>query len=192
MATRKNSTRVIRWKVQLPGAVPVVVGDVWVWSKWQFEAEVNDRIKITADVTVDSAGPAARRLVVETTDGRPLPHNTIRNVQLGRLVDASATEIAWKANRDRGGAEYLVERDPVAVAQAMDELRQRARPVINDRLLTQVASIYRSPGSKGKPTKTVAEQLGVSISSASAYVREARRRNFLGPATPGRAGERPL
>jgi hypothetical protein len=71
-----------------------------------------------------------------------------------------------------------------------DVHRRQRRNVITDAMLQEVARIYRANlEDTGTPTDAVKDSFHVSTSTAGRYVSLARQRGFLGPTTPGKAGE---
>ncbi len=61
---------------------------------------------------------------------------------------------------------------------------------LRDEHFKQVADVYRYAIRLGRPaTAAIGEAFDVSRSTAGRWVVETRRRGFLGPAVPGRAGE---
>ena len=77
-------------------------------------------------------------------------------------------------------------RDAVAETRTT---RAGRKVTITDGLLREVADVYRDNVSN-KPTEAVAEHFGKQHRTAALYVKRARDRGFLGPATKGKAGER--
>jgi hypothetical protein len=74
-------------------------------------------------------------------------------------------------------------------------LRERPRPgpkPKSDAHLQRVARIYRAAIERGTraPREAIVDEFTVAYSTASKWIRDARRRGFLGPAiAPGTAGE---
>ena len=67
--------------------------------------------------------------------------------------------------------------------------KRRRRRVIDDALMRKVAATYKAALAAGEgPTQAIAHQEYVSRSTASRWVKEARKAGHLGPATPRRAG----
>jgi hypothetical protein len=63
---------------------------------------------------------------------------------------------------------------------------------VNDEALGIVSVVYRAALEEAKPpTQTLADYLGMPRSTAARWIARARERGFLGPATPGKAGEQP-
>ena len=64
---------------------------------------------------------------------------------------------------------------------------------MTDARLERVADVYRTAVELGEyPVEAVKEDQFVSRSYAGELVRQARKRGFLGPARPGKAGEAPV
>lgn len=68
---------------------------------------------------------------------------------------------------------------------------ERTVPIaLTPELLREVAAIYRSGlAATGQPLQAVAAHFGVTAVRATSWVAKARRVGFIGPTTPGRAGE---
>jgi hypothetical protein len=126
----------------------------------------------------------------------PIRPESLRDLPLGRLI----REAALMASRPVDESPHSFERwssiDEVLAARraVAKELRKRPnghrRSRLTDEFLAEVAKTYRANVSNGQPSKAVAERFGYTDTSARRVVREARRRGHLGPAQPGRGGER--
>ncbi len=94
------------------------------------------------------------------------------------------------------GSVPVIEGGKRTVDEFFDELHgKRATPQrgtrIPDAHLRRVAAIYRAALASGQPPAiAVAEELHTARSNAGRWIAEARCRGFLGPATPGKSGER--
>jgi hypothetical protein len=87
-------------------------------------------------------------------------------------------------------ARSVLEWDAEDAAARLGRLRRRGRVGMTDEFYGHVAEQYRALVARGeRPTTGLARAQGVGRSTASRWVREARKRGFLGPAMPRRAGE---
>lgn len=67
---------------------------------------------------------------------------------------------------------------------------KQGKPLGED-LLKSIADIYRQAINTGQsPTQSIAQQFGISESTAAKRIQKAREHHFLGKATPGKPGER--
>lgn len=142
-----------------------------------FEALVdrNDLPYCQVRVGMRPTGPACLRLVVLLRPGEKALTTERVRVPLDGLVREVATII---------GGDGIMEAYPAPV-----EPGKR----IPDEHFERVADVYRYAVKLGRPpTEGVAEAFDVARSTAGRWVVQARRRGFLGPAMPGRAGEKPL
>lgn len=113
--------------------------------------------------------------------GRPVDSAGLRLVPVTNLVAAVVANFVWDVEPSEGGPQWT-EFLNVAPADAA------AGPT--DDALRKAAIVYAVAYACGlPPTKTVMTNLGLARSTAGRWVTLARERGFLGPTTPGRAGE---
>jgi len=67
-------------------------------------------------------------------------------------------------------------------------LRRQARRRVTDDVLREVAEVYEANLATQAPTRAVKEHFGLADSTASLYVKKARDRGYLKPATPKEGG----
>jgi hypothetical protein len=101
-------------------------------------------------------------------------------------VDAEGRVEVWTPLLGSAGGPAAFEADYAEAA------RSRGRGVrLTDEILERVASVYRAALKAGAPpTDAVKTAFDIPRSTAGRWVAETRRRGFLGPATPRRAGEK--
>jgi hypothetical protein len=129
------------------------------------------------------------RLTVERReDGPPITTEGLRQIPVAAFV-----RMAVEAHRMRVGPRQhdghtstweLTWAGPITLSE-----RARAGGGPSDEDLRAVADVYQlAYVTGGAPTKTVMERLALPRSTASRWVRMARERGLLGPATPRKAG----
>ena len=70
-----------------------------------------------------------------------------------------------------------------------DQAQRKAKRRLTDEDLREVAEVYgQALAEKGNPTQAVADHFFIARSTAGNRVMKARKRGFLKPTTPGRAG----
>jgi len=117
----------------------------------------------------------------------------LRRIPVGRLVQEAIMAAVHRSPSKRGRR-----KEPPSLVEFSDEYRRignraarKQGQAYTDDHYRRVAEIYRTAlHSKDHPTKAVAVGFTVTPSTAGRYVMEARRRGFLGPTEPGKAGER--
>ena len=78
-----------------------------------------------------------------------------------------------------------------AITPSPKQVGSKQGTPLDDALLLLVTAIYRQAINTGQsPTKAIAQQCGVSESTAAKRIQKAREHHFLGKATPGKPGER--
>jgi hypothetical protein len=155
---------------------------------------------VCLEVEVGADGnPYCRTLEVRAPEGASVTADSLRRIAVGRLVRQAVAAAARKYTPVEEGGEpvfQFVSTPPEeAVAVYERDVKSPRRPrrgsPITDENLHQVAELYRAALERGDPpTQTVADQMEVPRSTAARWVAEARKRNLLGPALRGRAGER--
>lgn len=124
----------------------------------------------------------------------PITSKGLRQVPVANLIRTSI--LAALARRPVGddGSVLHAQLDDWAALYARPDVPERRRGKrLGDEHFQAVSAVYRNALSAGlPPVQEVARRFHVSGSTAGRWVVEARRRGFLGPAQPGRAGETPL
>jgi len=149
--------------------------------------------RCTLDVVVNSNRPEAERLCCERRGGEePIDGTVLRQLPVRRFVNAATAAAAVELSGERG--EALAERasgEGGGQGRLESASRGRKRGVpLTDEHFSRVADAYRAARGAGQaPTKTVAELMGASRSTAAHWVMEARRRGLLGPTRLRTAGE---
>lgn len=163
--------------------------------EFTFRVEEERLYSLEADVVYEQPGGGGmghfvcNRLTVQRReDGPPVTTEGLREVRItaflrmaveGNLLRVGPTEYdgqtsSWK----------LTPTGPIALSE-----RARAGGGPSDADLRAVADVYQLAHVTGAaPTKTVMGRLGLPRSTASRWIRMARERGLLGPATPRKAG----
>lgn len=174
-----------------------------------------DGLNVRLEIEVDDDGkPCCREIAIRPAQGDALrlSGETLRKVSDPRLLADAMADAAqkWVLPKKAGtpsfhsggkgdSADYHYTLRPPTGAERASFYEQHAagarRPrrgsPITDDNLKQVSSLYREAIKGGDPpTQTVADAMHVARSTAARWVMAARKRGFLGPAMPGRAGER--
>jgi hypothetical protein len=163
---------------QLEGDSPI---EVQAWADRQsLVVDFNDpdcpygvRVRF-ATWGLDSSPLVGEVVVVRRAFGPDITSKGLRSVKLARLLAAAA---------DAGLTDDI--------PRTWERLRSSSK---QDDLLREVADEYRRALDRGirSPSKHVAEAFGYSRPHAARLVGLARQKGFLGPATPGKAGEIPM
>lgn len=123
---------------------------------------------------------------IDTYRERPREVNAavLRSIRIPEIL-AGALRIADVPDDFGAMVRYLNERAPLA-----DRVRPGAAGY-GDEHFAEVAKAYRAAliEAPHAPTKLLSERLHVSLPTARRWIQRARDRGYLGPATPGRAGE---
>ena len=148
-------------------------------------------------LAVEHGALVCEQLVVVRRKGDPpLPSTAPRQFKIKELVELAGPRITMH-RKVRGGEEFF---EMVALTDDARRAEYRAavageRPSrgrrLTDEWLASVAAMYRDGLESGQnPTNHVAAVLHAARPTAGRWVMEARRRGLLGPATPGRPGEK--
>jgi len=155
-----------------------------------------------------SGGPFDWRLSYGVIDGRPqciglecsnaggpVTPEALHRFPLGRLLEEvvlmasrPVDEVPRSFTRWESIEQVRAEREAVAAHHRRRPNGHRKK--ITDELLAEVAAVYRQNVGTGKPSQAVALHFHYTPASARRVIRQARQRGFLGPAHPGRGGER--
>jgi hypothetical protein len=110
------------------------------------------------------------------------------------IIDAAAVELAsiFDPMTQEERAAWMPAVGSDKGRQGLQKAQRGGRGVkLSDADLRRAADIYRAALKKhDPPTRAVADQLHLARSTAGRWMVEARRRRFLGLATPRQAGER--
>ncbi len=132
-------------------------------------------------IAIDETGrPQCQRF-----EARWVTSEQLHRFPLGRVIREAVLTVA----RPREQHGPLIKKDAKQVRRVKAQLRKRPGRRLTDEFLEEVARVYRAHVATRKPSKAVEEHFGYKPASARRVVREARLRGFLGPASPGRAGE---
>jgi hypothetical protein len=142
-------------------------------------------LHVEVECNVVDAKPVCAALTVWRLDGNPLRPADLQHLPLEKYADEAAEGNTYQMPPGtpigRHVAEiHAPERDPSF----------RRRSAITDNDLRRAAAVYRAALANGiHPTAEVARTFEVSRATAGRLIRRARDREFLGPATPRKAGE---
>jgi hypothetical protein len=164
-------------------------------KEFTFRVEEEGRYSLEADVAYEQ--PVGGRMghfvcnrltITRREDGPPVTTEGLREIPVAEFL-----RLAVEANRLRvGPREYDGHTSSWALTWAgpvMLSERARAGGGPSEDDLRAVADVYQlAYVTGGAPTKTVMERLGLPRSTASRWIRMARERGLLGPATPRKAG----
>jgi hypothetical protein len=119
--------------------------------------------------------------------GPPITTESIRQSRLATLLHlAVESQVVESTPTDDGG--YKAAWPHWSIKPALSE-RARAGGGPSDEDLRSIATVYQVAYALGAPpTRTVMERFGLPRSTASRWIRVARERGLLGPATPRKAG----
>lgn len=111
----------------------------------------------------------------------PVDSAGLRLVPVAQLVSHAVSPFVWQGEPGERGSKWT----PFAGAGRDDAMNGPT-----DEALRKVAVVYAVTYAVGQaPVKKVTEVFGLARSTAGRWVTLARERGFLGPTTPGRAGE---
>lgn len=114
-------------------------------------------------------------------DGPPVDSAGLRLVPVARLVSHAVVPFIWQGEPQQQGSKWT----PFGGASPDD-----AADGPTDDALRKLAVVYAVTYAVGEPpAKRVTEVFGLARSTAGRWITMARERGFLGPTTPGRAGE---
>jgi hypothetical protein len=121
-------------------------------------------------------------------DGPPVTTEGLRQLPVAAFlrlaVEGNLLRVGPTEYDDRTSSWKLTPTGPIALSE-----RARAGGGPSEQDLRAVADVYQlAHVTGGAPTKTVMQRLGLPRSTASRWVRMARERGLLGPATPRKAG----
>lgn len=167
-------------KVEL---APGVRGPAWL-GPTTFTPDPDDGFPYRVALTVVHADA---RYVVERMEcsqldgGPPVDSAGLRLVPVAQLVSHAIVPYVWQGEPAETGSKWT----PFAGVSPDDAVDGPT-----DDALRKLAVVYAVSYACGlPPTKKAAETLGLVRSTAGRWVTMARARGFLGPTTPGRAGE---
>lgn len=168
------------------------------WYEWQQEPPLGSPVFVL--IRPDAGG---RRLVLGAlrVEGPPTAE-LLRSIPVGRIEAAANGQLAVGAGPTpravprpghRPGGAPAPERagwdEPASatvVARPDPAVRTRGRP---DGFYAEVAAAYRDLATASpRPASDLARARGIPVTTAHRWVKEARRRGFLPPGVPGKAG----
>jgi hypothetical protein len=126
--------------------------------------------------------------------GAPVTAEALHRFPLSRMVEEATLMASRPVEQIPRTYRLWADIDEVRRERAEVATTYRRRPLakrktLTDEFLQEVADVYRQHVSTGKPSQAVARHFNYTQASARRVVREARQREFLGPARPGRGGE---
>jgi hypothetical protein len=181
------------------------------WSRWRDEGVVlptrwrsdfrhsEVHLEVAMIVSIQTGRLACEEMTIARRDGGP-PISTagLRHIPVSALLVKSAWAVAQvEALDDDLHGDDGTDGAVIRASRVIDRVQPSKGPLSGlkrDALLGQIAAAYRRALKAGDtaPRKAVAEEMGYSESYIGKLLVEARRKNILGAATPGRAGERYL
>ena len=167
------------------------VGDVYVPAEYHLrlpgsaEPSGEEQPSLLITFQVRDGAPVCTAVSIESTHGgRQVLAGDFKT--LGRKLN-KWREVAFKLVMNHGqGGEKALTIGPVdrAVARKADNAAQkRARTKVTDKLLKEVANLYRD-NVNDAPCRTIRERYNVSQSTAGRYVLLARKAGYLPPTKP--------
>ena len=184
----------------VPGCGVANYGSQFVIPR-EFKARVDDTrypAVIAMRVVVADGGRAECDLLEcsRRAGGPPITGEVLREIPVAAILRDVLAAAALEIQFDAEGARLLQRAGQarlddlfVKYHEVTREPARRGVPVTDGRL-REVASVYRGAALAGLPaTKTVAEVMHVSRSTAARWVMKARDAGLLGKARPGRSGE---
>jgi len=177
------------------------------WSRWRDAGvalptrwrSLFENPDISFDVEMTIAIEGGRIVCEKFTASRKAGGPPVRNVELREVPIAALLELAAKrVTTVEGRGDYFAqpEDDGGDAGGRADRVIKSLRPSKRTRadkeaVLQDVARIYREAIAVGDsaPRRAIAEKLDYTVGYAAKLVTQARERGFLGPASPGKAGE---
>jgi hypothetical protein len=163
------------------------------------EAEIDDpELPYVLQVTVRvvHGKPFCQSLAASTREGgRPVTRRGLNSLPVEHLVREIAAAAAWKMETGPGYVAYDLiagSSERAAVRRQLSPRRgPQPDPAAHDALIRRAVDAYRDLLAEEirKPKPVIAKELGISQTYVASLLREARKRGWLGPAIPGRAGE---
>jgi hypothetical protein len=123
-------------------------------------------------------------------DGPALTSDSVR-IPLSQLI-TEATRVVSRELKSRAGDWAFYGPAPAERVEAAIRRPKRGRGArMEDSLLQEVAAVYREAHARREaPVVAIVERFQVAYPTAGRWVREARERDFLGPALKTQAGEK--
>jgi hypothetical protein len=160
------------------------------------------KARVVLVVEVDDRGAASCRRVEVAAES--VSGELLRRVPVNRLLARAMAAAHFRFGEPEDGGiridfgEGGVARFPTPKesaefyeSYARNARKPRRGSPLTDENLRNVADLYRAATRRGDPpTQTVASAMSVARPTAARWVSAARKRGLLGPAIPGRAGER--
>ena len=135
------------------------------------------------EIAFDTAERSGRQQIVglhitaSELNKLPITAELMRSIPLASLLQA-----------------YLQSQKPkgkTSITPSPKQVGSKQGTPLGEDLLKSVAAIYRQAINTGQsPTQAIAQQFGVSESTAAKRIQKAREHHFLGKANPGKPGER--
>jgi hypothetical protein len=169
--------------VERDAPIRIAPGDMWVPHRFRASVRLGSPHNLTAELhieMVEGARPSVIELTVTPHFGASAPVTSalLRSVPVEALTRVVIESVARPLTNLGGGA-FVVAGDPPE--------RSRSSPAPGGDTAHRAAGIYSGAVAAGahNPTEVVAEQMRVSRSTASRYLREATNLGLLSPTRPG-------
>jgi hypothetical protein len=166
------------------------LGDARIPSPLTARFEYTDDHAVELDIEIQDGTPVVNAIRIERNRKKPsLSGTELRRLPLRDWVNYA---VARAAHMPREGVEGVATFAPASneessvIAIAADRTPRRRK--ITDEHLKDVARVYRA-AVDDNPRDAVMDSFGVKAAMASRYIKFARERGFLGPASKGKAGE---
>jgi hypothetical protein len=186
--------------MRIPGDLPLVPWQDGLMLPARFRATVEDDklpYRIELEIKVVDRHPTCTKLTLaQRGDGPPVSSRELRSARLTAYLAIAATQAAWRVV-PLGTGSVAVEQpaigEEIVVQRVEIEPPRQGRHRLSDDHLREVARLYRDALAEGKraPREAIKAQIPASTATIARWVQEARRKGFLGEATPRRAGEAP-
>ena len=115
---------------------------------------------------------------------RPADRPLAPAAQLGRYFDETEPQVGPATTHIRDRPRLT----PFDVPMIPGPVQTPPKGRITDEFLVHVASAYTQAAGGGSPAKVIAEQAKVPIRTVHGWITQARKRGYLPPGRPGRAG----
>lgn len=138
--------------------------------------------RVALTVVYEDGRYVVERMACSQLDGGPPVDSAgLRQVPIAKLVTHTVVPFVWQGEPAARGSKWT----PFAGASSDD-----AADGPTEDALRKLAVVYAVAYACGQPpAKRATEVFGLARSTAGRWITMARERGFLGPTTPGRAGE---
>jgi hypothetical protein len=159
------------------------------WSPFTSFAEIEGLYRLEFRVVYEEGRFVCEELTIKRrSDGPPITTEGIREIPIAAFlrlaVEGNVMRVGPTIRDGNKSSWELTWIDPITLSE---RARSGGGPADED--LRAIAEVYQvAYATGGPPTKTVMQRLGLPRSTASRWIRMARERGLLGPATPRKAG----